>query len=350
MRFGNQERRHNTLVKSMIPFARLRQLLLTPVLFSPVLLAQDVTLTKRIVSFPGLKPSHAHCFFDLQAQFLDNETLVLTSPICAKAGHISGYQYAIASLDGNIRYSVELSESSNRVYIGPPGYLFFPADRQGWLIYDITLHPKWTVPIPSGEFPGSVSLSPSRTAAALSSHIVNNESKYHWQLFTGEPLARIGEYDGEMPFPGITDSGAIQIRESNQPVAVTVEPTAGEFWFFDSHYQLTRRSSSGTDNIISNATWLAPKSRYPPFCSSSFSIAEPRKILAYCDSGVYLPDGFALLVHTYLRSNLRYSVYDKTGKIITQGTYPYSSPPSLSPDGHKIAVTQGKTVVLYDLP
>ena len=334
----------------MIPFVRLRQFLLTPVLFSTALLAQDGTLTRSVVSFPGLKPSHARCFIDLQAQFLDNETLLLTSPICAKAGHISGYQYAIASLDGNIRYSVELSESSNRVYIGPPGYLFFPADQQGWLIYDTTLQPKWSVPIPPREFPGSVDLSPSRTAAALSSHISGDKSKYHWQLFTGEPLAKIGEYDGELPFSGITDSGAIQMREPNQPLAVTVEPTAGEFWFFDSHYQLTRRSSSGTDNIISNAAWLAPKSRYPSFCSSSLSIAAPRKILASCDTGIYLPDAFALVVHTYLHSLLRYSVYDMTGKMLTEGTYQHFSPPSLSPDGHKLAVTQGKTVVLYDLP
>jgi hypothetical protein len=189
-------------------------------------------------------------------------------------------------------------------------------------------------------------------AAALSSQAPGDYSEpQQRQLFTGEPLARIGEYNGPLTVLGITDAGAIQPRLPNQPLVANVEPTEGEFWFFDSHYQLTRRSSMGTDSTLPEATWLAPKSRYPPRCFNSLSVAQPRKILAYCESEVHLPDGFALVTHTYLHSRLRYAVYDTTGKIlITEGTYPLSSPPSLSPDGHKLAVTQGKTVILYDLP
>jgi hypothetical protein len=334
----------------MIQKLRLSRLFIASTLLSTILCAQEVSPTKRIVSFQGLKPSPTNCHLGLKAQFLDDTTLLISNPICAKGGRYSSYQHAIANLDGNVRNSVELGEASRYAYIGPSGYLFFPADHDGWLIYNTDLQPKWRVPIPSGEFPGSIALSPSRTAAALSSHVAGDYSKYRWQLFTGEPLARIGEYTGQLPFPGITDSGSIQPRAPNQPLGATIEPTASEFWFFDSHYQLTRRSGSSTDNILPDAAWLAPKSRYPPYCFSSLSVAQPHKVLAYCETEVHLPDGFALVVHTYLHSLLRYAVYDITGKILTEGTYPPDSPPSLSPDGHKLAVAQGKTVVLYDLP
>jgi hypothetical protein len=334
----------------MIQKLRLSRLFITSALLSTILFAQEVSPTKRVVSLQGLKPSPTHCQLGLKAQFLDDSTLLISNPICAKGGRYSSYQHAIANLDGNVRSSIELSEGSNNAYIGPPGYLFFPADQQGWLIYDTGLQPKWRVPIPSGEYPGSVALSPSRTAAALSSHAAGDYSKYRWQLFTGEPLARIGEYSGQLPFPGITDSASIQPRAPNQPLGATVEPAVREFWFFDSHYQLTRRSGSSTDNILPDAAWLAPKSRYPPYCFMSLSVAQPRKILAYCETEVHLPDGFALIVHTYLHSRLRFAVYDTSGKILTEGTYPPYSPPSLSPDGHKLAVTQEKTVILYDLP
>jgi hypothetical protein len=136
----------------------------------------------------------------------------------------------------------------------------------------------------------------------------------------------------------------------NQPLGANVEPTAGEFWFFDSHYQFTRRSGSSTDSILPDAAWLAPKSRYPPYCFSSLSVAQPHKVLAYCETEVHLPDGFALIVHTGLYAHLRYVVYDATGKILTKGTYPFDSPPSLSPNGRVLVLTQGKNVILYDLP
>ena len=334
----------------MIQKLRLSRPFITFTLFSTILCAQEVSLTKHVVSFQGLKSSPTHCQLGLRAQFLDDTTLLISNPICAKGGRNSSYQHAIANLDGSVRSSIELGDASNYAYVGPPGYLFFPPDHQGWLIYDTVLQPKWQVPIPSGEFPGSVALSPSRTAAALSSHAAGDYSKYRWQLFTGEPLARIGEYSGQQPFPGVTDSGSIQPRAPNQPLAASIEPIAGEFWFFDSHYQLTRRSGSNTDSLLPDAAWLAPKSRYPPFCFSSISVSAPRKVLAYCETEVHLPDGFALLVHTYLYSRLRYAVYDSTGKILTEGTYPPNSPPSLFPNGRLLSLTEGKTVILYDLP
>jgi hypothetical protein len=334
----------------MIQKVRLSPLFITSTLLSTILCAQEVSPTKRIVSFQGLKPSPTHCQLGLKAQFLDDTTLLISNPICAKGGRYSSYQHAIANLDGNIRSSIELSESSNRAYIGPPGYLFFPADQQGWLIYDTGLQPKWRVPIPSGEFPGGIALSPSRTAAALSSHAAGDYSKYHWQLFTGEPLARIGEYTGQLPFPGITDAGAIEYALAGQPKLVSFEINPGESWFFDAQYQLTRRSKSGTESTLPEAAWLAPESR-ETWCSEKISASQSRHILVDCRTSYYLPRAISgFLTHGLPLYHLRYVVYDTTGQILTKGTYPFDSPPSLSPNGRLLALTQGKNVILYDLP
>jgi hypothetical protein len=333
----------------MIQKLRLSRPVITFILLSTILYAQEISLKKRIVSFQGLKPSPTHCQLGLKAQFLDDSTLLISNPICAKGGRNSSYQHAIANLDGNVRSSVELSEGSNNAYIGPPGYLFFPADHRGWLIYDTGLQPKWRVPIPSGEFPGSIALSPSRTAAALSSHAAGEYSKYRWQIFTGDPLTKIGEYTGPLPFPGVTDSGAVKPVFSGKASLASFEPNPSELWFFDTNYQLTRRSNTSSDMLLPEAAWLAPKSQ-ETFCSESLSASQPRRILAYCSTTVFLPRGFALLVHTALYAHLRYIVYDATGNILTKGTYTYDSPPSLSPNGRRLALTQGKNVILYDLP
>lgn len=325
------------------------QALLGIALLSPVMRCQTQATPSRTISFQGLKSSPKRCHTPFAAQFIDNSTLLLTNPICARSGSASSYQYAVVNLDGTIRSTIELSESSNRGYVGPPGYLFFPADHRGWLIYDTDLQPKWNVPIPEQEFPGSVILSLSHTAAAISSDLPGDHlGQDHWQLFMGEPLAKVGEYTGRPPFPGVSDIGTIQQREPNQPSPSSVQPIEGEFWFFNPDNLLSRRTATTPDLILREAEWLVPKSQYPPHCFTSLSISPARKILAYCSSEVHLPRGFALLIHTYMYSNLRYAVYDTTGNVVTKGTY--SSPPSLSPDGRKLALTQGQTVILHNLP
>jgi hypothetical protein len=185
----------------MIQKAKLLRLIASTFL-STTLCAQVASTTKRIVSFQGLKPSTTHCQLGLKAQFLDDTTLLISNPICAKGGRDSSYQHAIANLDGNIRSSIELSESSNSVYIGPPGYLFFPADQQGWLIYDTGLQPKWRVPIPSGEFPSSIALSPSRTAAALSSHAAGITPSTAGNSSPVSPSPGSENIPASCPFPG----------------------------------------------------------------------------------------------------------------------------------------------------
>lgn len=330
---------------------RLSRPFTTFTLLSTIVCAQEVLLTKHVVSFQGLKPSPTHCQLGLKAQFLDDTTLLISNPICAKGSRYSSYQYAIANLDGNIRSSVELSESSNCAYIGPPGYLFFPADQQGWLIYDTRLQPKWRVPIPSGEFPGSVALSPSRTAAALSSDAPSDHTGPHnWQLFAGDPLKKTGEYTGPLPFPGITDTGAVEPTLLGKPKLVSFEPNPGELWFFDTHYQLTRRFKSGTETKLPEAAWLAPESQ-ETWCSEKLSASQPGHILVSCMTTYYLPRAIGgFLTHGLPLYHLRYVVYDATGNVLTKGTYPFDSPPSLSPNGRLLALTQGKNVILYDLP
>ncbi len=334
----------------MIQKVRLSRLFIAPTLLSTILCAQGVSPTKRIVSLQGLKSSPARCIGTLRAQFLDDTTLLISNPICAKSNVESSNQHAVANLDGNLRYSTELGQGSRYAYIGPPGYLFFPANQQGWLIFDIELHPKGTIPIPSGDRPRDIVLSPSHTAVALSSvECCNDSGPYHWQLLAGSPLIKTGEYTGPLPFPGITDSGVVEPAVSGKSKLVSFEPNPGELWFFDTRYQLTRQSKTGTDTLLPEAAWLAPKSR-ETYCSESLSSSQPRLILAYCSTFVSLPDGFALLTHTGLYDRLRYIVYDLTGNILIRGTYTYDSPPSLSPNGRLLALTQGKNVILYDLP
>ncbi len=332
----------------MVQHLKMSRLLVASVLFGTSLCAQNTTLTKRTISFQGLKPSPTHCL-NLRVQFLDDTTLLISNPICAKDGVESSHQHALASLDGKVQSSIELGQGSRYAYIGPPGYLFFPADQQGWLVYGTDLQPKWRVPIPSGEFPGSMVLSPSRTAIALSSSTVNY-SIYNWQLMAGDPLAKIGEFTGPLPFPGITDTGTVKSEHSGKPNLDSVEPTPGELWFFDAHYQLTRRSNTGTDSLLPEAAWLAPEDK-GGWCSEELSASHPSHILAYCMTSHHLPRAVGgFFTHGLPLYRLRYVVYDATGNILTKGTYPFDSPPSLSPNGHLLAVTQGKDVILYNLP
>jgi hypothetical protein len=332
----------------MIQKAKLLRLIASTFL-STTLCAQVASTTKRIVSFQGLKPSPTHCQLGLKAQFLDDTTLLISNPICAKGGVESSHQHALASLDGNIRNSIELGQGSGYAYIGPPGYLFFPADHQGWLIFDTDLHPKGNLSIPSGEFPGNIALSPSRTAIALSSGSPSDHySSYHWQLLARNPLTKTGEYTGPLPFPGITDSGAL--TPVGKSTLASFEPTSGELWFFDTHYQLTRRFKTGTETTLPEAAWLAPESR-ENWCSEKISASQPRHILVSCMTTYYLPRAIGgFLTHGLPLYHLRYVVYDATGKILTKGTYPFDSPPSLSPNGRVLVLTQGKNVILYDLP
>ena len=330
----------------MIQYLKMSRLFVASVLLGTSLCAQNTPLTKRTISFQGLNPSPTHCL-NLRAQFLDDNTLLISNPICAKNGVESSHQHALASLDGKVQSSIELGEGSRYVYIGPPGYLFFPADQQGWLIYDTALQPKWNVPIPSGEFPGRIALSPSHIAVALSSRA---NGPYHWQLFAGDPLTKAGEFTGPLPFPGITDSGTVKSEHPDKPNLDNVEPTPGELWFFDAHYQLTRRSNTGTDSFLPEAAWLAPEDK-ERWCSEELSASPPSHILAYCETAHYLPRAVGgFVTHGLPLYRLRYVVYDATGNILIKGTYPFDSPPSLSPNGHLLAVTQGKGVILYNLP
>jgi hypothetical protein len=335
----------------MIQKAKLPLLLITSALLSTILCAQEVSPIKRTLSLQGLKPSPTHCQLGPKAQFLDDTTLLISNPICVKGGVESSHQHALASLDGKIRNSIELGEGSRYAYIGPQGYLFFPADHQGWLIFDTDLHPKGTLPIPSGEFPGSIALSPSRTAVALSSDAPGDHTDpYHWQLLAGNPLTKTGEYTGPLPFPGITDAGALESTLLDKPKLVSFEINPGESWFFDAHYQLTRRSKAGTESTLPEAAWLAPESR-ETWCSEKISASQPRHILVDCMTTYYLPRAIGgFLTHGLPLYHLRYVVYDATGKILTKGTYSFDSPPSLSPNGRLLALTQGKNVILYDLP
>jgi hypothetical protein len=330
----------------MIQYLKMSRLFVASVLLGTFLCAQNTPLTKRTISFQGLKPSPTHCL-NLRAQFLDDNTLLISNPICAKNGVESSHQHALANLDGNVQSSVELGQGSRYAYIGPPGYLFFPADHQGWLIYDTALQPKWNVPIPPGEFPGRIALSPSRTAVALSSR---TNGPYHWQLFAGNPLTKVGEFTGSLPFPGITDTGTVKSEHPGKPNLDSVEPTPGELWFFDAHYQLTRQSNTGTDSLLPEAAWLAPEDK-EGWCSEELSASHPSHILAYCMTSHYLPRAVGgFVTHGLPLYRLRYVVYDATGNILIKGTYPFDSPPSLSPNGHLLAVTQGKGVILYNLP
>jgi hypothetical protein len=99
----------------MIQKVRLSRFFIASALLSNILCAQGVSPTKRIVSFQGLKPSPTHCQLGLKAQFLDDTTLLISNPICAKGGRDSSYQHAIANLDGNIRSSIELGEESRNL-------------------------------------------------------------------------------------------------------------------------------------------------------------------------------------------------------------------------------------------
>ena len=327
------------------------RLFITSAILSTILYAQGRSSTQRVISLQGLKPSPKRCPLGVNAQFLDDSTLLISNPICTKngRGYASSNQHALASLDGNISNSIELGEGSRYAYIGPPGYIFFPADHDGWLIYDTSLQPKWRVPIPSNEYPGSVVLSPSRTAAAISSQAVGDYERYRWQLFAGNPPTKVGEFVGPLPFPGITDTGAVaKTALPSKSKSTGLEPVPGELWFFDANYQLTRRTATG-DTVLPGAVWLAPNSR-EAWCSESFSMSHPRRILTYCDTTIFIPNAFALVMHTAVSAHLRYIVYDEAGNILTQGTYGYGSPPSLSPNGHLLAVGQRRSVVLYDLP
>jgi hypothetical protein len=333
----------------MIQKVRLSRLFIASTLLSTILCAQEVSPTKRTLSFQSLKPSPTHCQLGLKAQFLDDTTLLISNPICAKGGVESSHQHALANLDGNIRNSIELGQGSRYAYIGPPGYLLFPAEHPGWLIFDTDLHPKGTLPIPSGEFPGNIVLSPSRTAVALSSGTPGDHySTYHWQLLTGNPLSKTAEYTGPLPFPGITDAGAV--APVGKSKLADFEPIPGDLWFFDTHYQLTRRSNTGTETALPEATWLAPESK-ETWCSEELSVSQQRHILVHCMTTYYLPRAIGgFLTHGLPLFHLRYVVYDATGKILTKGTYPFDSPPSLSPNGRLLALTQEKNVILYDLP
>src|SRR5258707_3232624 len=68
----------------MIQKVRLSRLFIASTLLSTILCAQEVSPTKRTLSLQGLKPSPTHCQLGLKAQFLDDTTLLLSNPICAK--------------------------------------------------------------------------------------------------------------------------------------------------------------------------------------------------------------------------------------------------------------------------
>ena len=311
-----------------------------------ILSAQDAPLKIRSVLLRGLKPTRCD---RLKVQFLDEATLLISNAICAKGGVESTHQHTLARLDGQIIKSVELGQGSRYAYIGPPEYLLFPADHDGWLIYNTNLEPQWRVPIPSGEFPGGIALSPSHNAVAISSSTVDYKT-YHWQLFSGNPLTKMGDFAGPLPFPGITDAGAIEPTFSGKQELGRFEPNTGELWFFDSHYQLTRRVN-GVETMLPEASWLAPLDSSQTWCHKDLSAAQPRHILISCQSSHYLPRAIGgLLTHGLPLYHLRYVVYDATGKALLRGEYPFDSPPSLSSSGHLLVITQGKKIILYDLP
>ncbi len=337
----------------MIHKVRLSRFLIAPTLLSIILYAQEVSATQRIVSLQGLKPSPTHCQLGPKVQFLDDTTLLITNAICAKDGVESRYQHAVADLNGSIRNSVELSESSNYASVGPPGYVLFPADQQGWLIFDTDLHPKGNLPIPSGEFPGSVTLSPSphrhRTIFRLPRQSLLDS-------YTGNSSPEIlsprpAKYTGPLPFPGITDSGAPAPGAPNLH-----SPTSSRL-----------PANSGSSIIITNsrdASKAVPKPHFQtphgslrkanaPWCfRQSLSVSQPRHVLVYCMTSYYLPTGnCGLLTHRLASITISvYVAYDATGKVLTKGTYHFNSPPSLSPNGRLLALTRGKNVILYQLP
>ena len=81
------------------------------------------------------------------------------------------------------------------------------------------------------------------------------------------------------------------------------------------------------------------------------SIGQPRRVLAYCETGHYLPRAIGgFLTHGLPLYRLRYIVYDAAGNIITKGTYPFDGAPSLSPNGRLLTVPHGNSIDLYTLP
>src|SRR5215472_5619704 len=145
--------------------------------------------------------------------------------------------------------------------LGRPGYIFVPAGKKGWLIFDHELRRLGAVPIQPGESPGGIVLSPSQTAVALIATRSDGYSKpWRYQMLAGQPLQQRGELTTADPFPGVTDSGSVESTIAGAKNASFYRIASGDQWFFDdlNRSYLTRRSTNVNDTVLADAAWLAP--------------------------------------------------------------------------------------------
>jgi hypothetical protein len=311
-----------------------------------VAFAQDAQPAKRTI-VPALKRSPYSCEHGIEGQFLDDTSLLISSPICIKGGVKSNYQIAIANLDGTIRHSVILDDSARYLYVGPPGYIFVPGGSNGWLIFDTSLNRLGNVPIQQEESEGGIVLSPSRTAVALIFTGGDGYSRpWRYFLLAGKPLENKGQFTTSAEFPGITDSGSVDRPSPAKATAGFYVLSQTQFWFFDkaNHQLLTRRSSSGSSTVLPDASWLAPGDA-EVWCSGQLSVAEPRRFLAHCEGntspfGRMLPIGWG---------HNRFIVYALDGKILYKLEAPSGASVAISPNGHVVAVAHEMSVDFYTM-
>jgi hypothetical protein len=293
----------------------------------------------------ALKQSPTRCEVGIESQFLDDTHLLVSNPICTKGGIDSAYQIAILSFDGTISASVGLDNNSSHPYVGPRGYIFIPAGRRGWLIYDDHLHQLGSVPAQTGESESVIVLSPSRSAVALI-FTGGDGYSYPWRfvVLAGEPLERKSEYTISEGSLAISDSGSVD--KSANGKARHYEFSAGEIWYFDeaNNYQLSRRSSTGTITVLPDARWLSPD-KTETWCSGQISTVKPPRFLAHCAGDTSIGFGKASVGW----GHSRFVVYDAQGSTLVKKTVSGTASVSLSPDGRLLAISGGRSIQLSHL-
>ncbi|MGA9061832.1 MAG: hypothetical protein WB341_09220 [Terracidiphilus sp.] len=315
--------------------------------------AQPEGARVETIILAGLETS-AKCLGGPVAVLLDDSHLLVNNPIhCTGPGKFQG---GVADLKGKIQRTLN---SEGAFSAGPNGQLIM-ANRDGHIeildqglsdIADITFPGRILIHDESVFYRGipffdAIALSPDRKAFSICS-LVTPLCK----LFAGSPPTEKASLTLGGPFPGLTSSGfaRLPLAAANlapgYPMPYFYHPADDQTWFFTRNgNHLSRITGDGGTAELAEARWLT--SRSDDNCRGEMSAVEPRRFLAECWGAHDLFGGDEMPIFPYRRI----IVYALDGSILFKKSVIYWGTPSISPDGHLIAVSHGKKVDLYHLP